>query len=163
MTPALPRAAIGFALALTALSSAAAAPVYGYRVVREYPHDRNAFTQGLVWADGALYEGTGLHGRSSIRKVRLETGQVLRTRDLPAEHFGEGIAVWRDRLLQLTWESRTGFIYDRASFRPDRPVQLPGRGLGPDARRPAADHERRHARAALPGPPTPWSRPGGSR
>jgi glutamine cyclotransferase len=88
-------------------------PVYGYRVIRAYPHDPAAFTQGLAWADGFLYEGTGLEGRSSLRKVDLKTGRVLKIRRLGAEHFGEGVTLCRDRLVQLTWQSRVGFVYDR--------------------------------------------------
>jgi glutamine cyclotransferase len=92
--------------------SGSAVPVYGYRVVNVYPHDPGAFTQGLVYHDGRLYEGTGLHGVSSLRKVELETGRVLARRDLPGKYFGEGIAVCGNRLFQLTYQSRIGFIYD---------------------------------------------------
>src|SRR6267143_16500 len=70
-------------------------PVFGYQVVRAYPHDPTAFTQGLQYVDGIFYEGTGLNGRSSIRKVKLETGEVLEKRDVPAQYFGEGITVWK--------------------------------------------------------------------
>src|SRR5713101_8592296 len=79
-------------------------PVYGYRVVRAYPHDPNAFTQGMEYLDGVLYEGTGLNGRSSIRKVKLETGEVLQKRDVPAQYFGEGVTVWNGDLIELTWQ-----------------------------------------------------------
>lgn len=87
-------------------------PVYGYRIVRTYPHDPGAFTQGLIYRDGYLYEGTGLHGRSSLRKVELETGRVLKIHPLPEKYFGEGIALCENRLFQLTFQSNTGFIYD---------------------------------------------------
>jgi glutamine cyclotransferase len=87
-------------------------PVYGYRIVNTYPHDPVSFTQGLVYRDGRLYEGTGLHGSSSLRKVELETGKVLKRRDLPEKYFGEGIAFCGDRLIQLTYQSKIGFIYD---------------------------------------------------
>jgi glutaminyl-peptide cyclotransferase len=107
-----------------------ALPVAGYRVVNVYPHDRLAFTQGLQYVDGFLYEGTGLNGRSSIRKVRLETGEVLQKRDLPAAHFGEGIAVWNDDLIQLTWQSNVAFVYDTATFAPKRTFQYRGEGWG---------------------------------
>src|SRR5215208_6039754 len=80
-------------------------PIYTYKVQRVYPHDAHAFTQGLQFVDGVLYEGTGLNGRSSIRKVKLETGDVLQKRDLPAQYFGEGITVWKTELIQLTWQS----------------------------------------------------------
>src|ERR1700680_1638802 len=81
-----------------------ALPVYGYRVVRTYPHDSKAFTQGLQYVDGFLYEGTGLNGSSSIRKVRLETGEVVQQRDVARAYFGEGITVWKTDLIQLTWQ-----------------------------------------------------------
>ncbi len=92
-------------------------PVYSYRVVRTFPHDRNAFTQGLVFDRGILYEGTGLHGRSEVRKLDLQSGRILTTNVLPPKYFGEGITVYKDRLIQLTWRSHTGFVYDTESFR----------------------------------------------
>src|SRR5262245_27720528 len=85
-------------------------PQYTYTVVRTYPHDRDAFTQGLQFLDGVFYEGTGLNGRSSIRKVRIETGEVLQQRAVPAEDFGEGITVWKSELLVLTWRSQSGLV-----------------------------------------------------
>jgi glutamine cyclotransferase len=106
------------------------APVYGFKVVQTYPHDPRAFTQGLEYVDGFLYEGTGLNGRSSIRKVKLETGEVLQSRPIGPEHFGEGITVWRSRLVQLTWQSQVGFVYDLATFRPERTFQYSGEGWG---------------------------------
>jgi len=87
-------------------------PVYGYRIVNAYPHDPGAFTQGLIYKDGYLYEGTGLHGASSLRKVELETGKVLKRHDLPEKYFGEGVAFCGKRLIQLTYQSHIGFIYD---------------------------------------------------
>jgi glutamine cyclotransferase len=106
------------------------APVHKHRIINIYPHDRTAFTQGLVFQDGALYEGTGLEGRSSIRKVRLETGEVLQIRRLDPELFGEGIAAWRDTLVELTWRSGVAFVYDRATFRPLRRFRYTGEGWG---------------------------------
>ena len=91
-------------------------PVYTYRVVNSYPHDRNAFTEGLVIENGVLYEGTGLRGRSTLRKVTLETGDILQTRELPAQFFGEGVTVYGDRVIQLTWQSNVGLVYDKNSF-----------------------------------------------
>lgn len=91
-------------------------PVYTYEIVNRYPHDTDAFTQGLVFDNGILYEGTGLYGRSSLREVDLETGNIKQIYELPARYFGEGITVFGDRLIQLTWKSRTGFIYDRDSL-----------------------------------------------
>jgi glutamine cyclotransferase len=110
--------------------SSANLPLYGYRIVRVYPHDPDAFIQGLQYIDGVLYEGTGLHGRSSIRKVELETGKVLQKRDVSAEHFGEGITVWKSELIELTWQSHVAFVYDRATFAPRRTLSYPGEGWG---------------------------------
>ena len=105
-------------------------PQYGYQVVHVYPHDPTAYTQGLFYLDGFLYEGTGEWSRSSIRKVRLETGEVLQKRDIPGQYFGEGIIVWKDRLLELTWRAGKGFIYDLASFAPKGEFPYPGEGWG---------------------------------
>ena len=105
-------------------------PLYGYQIVHTYPHDEAAFTQGLQYVDGVLYEGTGLNGRSSIRKVELESGKVLQKRDLPAEHFGEGITVWNNDLIELTWQSHIAFVYDRATFQPKKQYSYPGEGWG---------------------------------
>jgi glutamine cyclotransferase len=107
-----------------------ALPVYGYRVVNVYPHDRQAFTQGLIWYDGFLYEGTGLHGASSLRKVRLETGRVVEQHALDRQYFGEGITEWGGRLLQLTWNSQKGFIYDRSGLKVRGTFRYPGEGWG---------------------------------
>ncbi len=87
-------------------------PIYGYKVIRKFPHDPNAFTQGLVYHQGHLYEGTGLKKHSSLRKVDLETGQPIESRYLADNIFGEGITVLRDKIFQLTWKSHTIFIYD---------------------------------------------------
>ncbi|HSN75623.1 MAG TPA: glutaminyl-peptide cyclotransferase [Anaerolineae bacterium] len=93
-----------------------AVPVYTYRVINVYPHDPTAFTQGLVYQDDIFYEGTGLRGQSTVRKVNPTTGEVLQGIRLPDQFFGEGIAVLGDRLYQLTWQESTGFIHDRDSF-----------------------------------------------
>jgi len=91
-------------------------PVYTYNIVNTYPHDRSAFTQGLVFEDGFLYEGTGLYGQSTLRRVELETGDILQIRGLPDQFFGEGITVYGNEIIQLTWQSNVGFVYDRNSF-----------------------------------------------
>jgi glutaminyl-peptide cyclotransferase len=109
---------------------AAHVPTYGYHVVRSYPHDREAFTQGLVYRDGVLYEGTGLNGRSGIRKVKVETGEVLQVQPLDPQHFGEGITDWNAALIQLTWRSEIGFVYDRATLHQTRTFQYRGEGWG---------------------------------
>ena len=105
-------------------------PVFGYQVVRAYPHDPTAFTQGLEYADGIFYEGTGLNGRSSIRKVKPETGEVLEKRDVPSQYFGEGITVWKSDLIELTWQSEIGFVYDKTTLQPRRTFKYLGEGWG---------------------------------
>jgi glutamine cyclotransferase len=106
------------------------APVFGYDVVNSYPHDKDAFTQGLLFRDGALYESTGLKGRSSLRKVRLETGQVLQQARVDARYFAEGLTDWGSRLIQLTWETNVGFVYDLASFKQLQTFSYTGEGWG---------------------------------
>jgi len=105
-------------------------PVSGYRVVHVYPHDPQAFTQGLVYRDGVLYEGTGLNGRSSIRKVKLENGEVLQIQKVDSQYFGEGIAVVNDTIYELTWQSGIGFLYDRATFKRKGTFTYRGEGWG---------------------------------
>lgn len=92
-------------------------PVYGYRIIRTFPHDPKAYTQGLVFHQGFFYEGTGLEGKSSLRKVDLRTGKIVRIHRLPDTWFGEGVTLWKGQLMQLTWKNRIGLIYDRHSFR----------------------------------------------
>ena len=119
-----------FVLNQKADSSEKKAPVFGYQVVRVFPHDPKAFTQGLVFDQGFLYEGTGLLGRSSLRKVELETGKVLKLVKLPDGLFGEGVALWEDKIIQLTWISKTGFVYDRPTFRLLKKFFYPTEGWG---------------------------------
>ncbi len=111
-------------------ASARPTPLYTYRVLNVYPHDPGAFTQGLVYLDGTLYEGTGLEGHSSLRKVDLETGEVLQQYQLPAQYFGEGIAVLGQRIFQLTWRSHVGFVYGREKFDKQREFAYPTEGWG---------------------------------
>jgi glutaminyl-peptide cyclotransferase len=101
-----------------------------YRVIRSYPHDRQAFTQGLVFEGGFFYEGTGLRGRSSLRKVDPVSGRILKEISLEPSHFGEGITVFGDRIVQLTWLSHLGFVYDKASFRLLKTFAYPQEGWG---------------------------------
>ena len=124
------RGALFGILAVAAPLSPADAPVYGYRVVREYPHDPSAFTQGLVYVDGHLYESTGLEGASSLRQVDLDTGKVIRRRSLEPNEFGEGLTDWGGRLLQLTWTGMRGFIYERASLAVSGTFRYAGEGWG---------------------------------
>lgn len=107
-----------------------AAERYTYRVVAEHPHDPEAFTQGLVLDEGVLFEGTGLLGRSSLRQVELATGEVLQRRDLPPELFGEGVTAYGDRIVQLTWQAGTGFVYDRETFAPEGEFSYDTEGWG---------------------------------
>jgi glutamine cyclotransferase len=113
--------------ACSSSTQARGVPEYGYEVVHTYRHDPLAFTQGLVYANGVLYESTGLEEESSIRKVKLETGEVLQKRAVPTV-FGEGIVLWKDRLLELTWKHQRGFIYDVATFEPKGQFEYPGEG-----------------------------------
>jgi glutamine cyclotransferase len=105
-------------------------PVHTYRIVNTYPHDRKAFTQGLAFDDGYLYEGTGLCGQSSLRKVALKTGRILRIHFLKPRFFGEGITVSGDRIIQLTYSSRVGFVYDKNTFRLVKEFSYPSEGWG---------------------------------
>jgi glutamine cyclotransferase len=90
--------------------------VWTYKIVNTFTHDPEAFTQGLVFENGVLYEGTGIPGRSELRRVALETGAVLQKHKLPDEFFGEGITIYKDRIIQLTYQSNVGFVYERDSF-----------------------------------------------
>ncbi len=101
-----------------------------YQVVHTYPHDAQAYTQGLIYLDGHLYESTGLNGQSSLRMEDLETGRVLQEQDVPGKYFAEGLAPWGSTLIQLTWQSHIAFVYDRFSFRLLRTFPYPGEGWG---------------------------------
>ncbi len=103
---------------------------YGYRVIHTYPHDPSAFTQGLEYRGGALYEGTGLVGRSSLRKVELETGKVLQQIPIEPKYFGEGITVVNSQIVELTWTTQIGFLYDQNTFRMMRSFNYSGEGWG---------------------------------
>ncbi len=93
-----------------------AVPTYGFRVAHSYPHDPTSFTEGLCYADGSLYEGTGREGQSALRKEDLTTGAVTKQHSLAPDLFGEGVAAYQDKIVQLTWQSHTGFVYDRNTF-----------------------------------------------
>lgn len=120
------------ALALFLAPSAAPAdpPILQYRTIAAYPHDREAFTQGLFWLDGHLYESTGLEGRSTIRKVNLRDGKVLRSIALPANLFGEGIVNWGREIISITWRTGIGYRWDRATFGRLGEWRYPGEGWG---------------------------------
>lgn len=102
----------------------------GYRVIHVYPHDPQAYTQGLIFQDGHLYESTGLNGRSSLRMVDLQTGRVLQRVAVPDQYFAEGLAAWGGTLIQLTWQSQMAFVYDPFSFRLLRTFRYKGEGWG---------------------------------
>ena len=104
------------------------APIYNYTVVHSYPHDAEAFTEGLEFRDGFLYESTGLNGRSSIRKVKLETGEVVQNRNISRDYFGEGITFWKDDLFELTWNSQIAFVYDAKTFESKKSFDYKGEG-----------------------------------
>src|SRR5216684_963151 len=105
-------------------------PEYTSKVIHVFPHDPTAYTQGLVYRDGFLYEGTGLNGRSSLRKVDLTTGKVLQRVDLEPQYFGEGITIFKNQIVQLTWKSETGFIYSLSDFHLLRQFPYSGEGWG---------------------------------
>lgn len=108
----------------------ATVPMFRYEVVRSYPHDPEAFTQGLIYRDGFLYESTGLNGRSSLRKVRLETGEVVQRRAVDTRYFAEGLTDWGSRLLQLTYTTNVAFVYDLTTFALQDTFTYAGEGWG---------------------------------
>lgn len=132
---------VAFAVALCALagcarSTPAAPPIppaptaYTYEVVHAYPHDTDAFTEGLVFINNRLFESTGLNGQSTIREVDLPTGKVLRASPLPQEYFGEGLAVLGPKAYQLTWQTHKGFVYDLDTFKVEKDFTYTGEGWG---------------------------------
>jgi glutamine cyclotransferase len=119
-------------LEISAQTRGAATPIYGYEIVKSYPHDTKSFTQGLIFVDGTLYESTGIEGssQSTLRRVQLDTGKVLQEYLVPREYFAEGMTNWGTDLIQLTWMSKIGFVYDRATFRIKRSFEYKGEGWG---------------------------------
>ena len=103
---------------------------YSYEIVNTYPHDRKAFTQGLVFFDGKLIESTGLNGQSTLREVDLASGKVLRQAPVSDKYFAEGLAILGGKAYQLTWQAQKGFVYDEATFRPEREFSYTGEGWG---------------------------------
>lgn len=125
--------AAGFILACAPVTSAQRkpAPVQTYKVIATYPHDTTSFTQGLVFAsDGQMYESTGLQGESTLRRVDIATGKTLQRVDVPSQYFAEGLALVGDELLQLTWQHKIGFVYDRTTFKQKRTFSYPTEGWG---------------------------------
>ena len=117
-----------FCIASGFVTSRAAVALYGVEVVHTYPHDPTAFTEGLFYLNGFLYESTGLEQHSSIRKVRVETGEVLQKVDIPPQYFGEGIVNWEGRLVSLTWRSQVGFVFDLATLKVQKEFHYQGEG-----------------------------------
>ena len=126
------RLALALLFAATAAPAArpAEVPVHSYKVVKTYPHDPAAFTQGLIYLEGRLFESTGLHGRSEIREVNLDDGKVIRSAKIPDRYFGEGLVNWGSQLLSLTWQHGVGFRWNRADFRPLGEFHYSGEGWG---------------------------------
>ncbi|EIL89753.1 glutamine cyclotransferase [Rhodanobacter fulvus Jip2] len=124
---------LAFLAASLACATAAASdvPVYGYTVTHTWPHDTHAYTEGLFYLDGYLYEGTGNVGHSFVRKVDLQSGKVLQQVATPGPgFFGEGIVAWKDRLIELTWRGQQGFVFDLATLKPLARFSYPGEGWG---------------------------------
>jgi glutamine cyclotransferase len=106
------------------------APIVKHQVVKAYPHDRGAFTQGLFFMDGQLWEGTGLEGRSTIRRVELTTGKVVQSHAIGAQYFGEGLAPFGNQLFELTWKDGLMFVYDKTSMQLQKAFRYKGEGWG---------------------------------
>jgi glutamine cyclotransferase len=119
-----------FLLFVCIAAIASAQPPDTYKIIHTYPHDAQAFTQGLIYLDGHLYESTGLNGHSSLRMDDLETGRILQFQDVPGKYFAEGLTDWGSTLVQLTWETHIALVYDRFSFRFLRTLPYPGEGWG---------------------------------
>ncbi len=124
------RLAFAFTSVLACCQVQAAIPVYGFMVKHTYPHDPQAFTQGLTFRDGYLYESTGLNGKSWLRKVELHTGKVVQQKDLPKEIFGEGSTLIGDEIVSLTWTSKYGFVFDARTFTLKRKFTYDSEGWG---------------------------------
>ena len=114
----------------TITTSPVTPPTYTYKIIQSYPHDRSASTQGLIIEDNVLFEGTGLRGRSSLRSVDLKTGDILQINELPEQFFGEGITIYENNIIQLTWQSGVGFVYDKSSFELRQEFTYPTEGWG---------------------------------
>jgi len=112
------------------VNKSAPAPIFKHRVVKAYPHDRTAFTQGLFFMDGQLWEGTGLEGRSSIRRVELVTGKVLQNHAIDTKYFGEGLAPFGDQLFELTWKNGLMLVYDKTTMALQKAFRYNGEGWG---------------------------------
>lgn len=117
-------------LSVNNVSAADDVPVHSIEVINEFPHDPGAFTQGLTWHDGHLYEGTGRNGQSSLRQVELESGELVQRHNLNRRYFGEGITIMNDKVYQLTWRSHIGFVYNLNNFSQEKTFFIAGEGWG---------------------------------
>jgi glutaminyl-peptide cyclotransferase len=127
------RFAAGLALAASLLiadSAGAAAPILGYKVVAEYPHSTDSYTEGFLYRDGLFYEGTGIAGRSALLVIQPETGKPVQTRALTPQYFGEGIVDWGPNIYQWTWQTHVCFVYDRFTLRQLKELSYTGEGWG---------------------------------
>jgi len=106
------------------------APIYGYKIINSFPHNTESFTQGLFLEDGILYESTGLNGKSAVKKIDLKTGKVIKSRNMQDKFFGEGLTIVNDRIIQITWRSKTGFVYDKESLEILRTFSYKTQGWG---------------------------------
>ncbi len=104
--------------------------LYTCKIVKTYPHDKNSFTQGLIYEDGIMYEGTGQRGESVLKKFDFESGKLISELSLPAQYFGEGVTIFNDKIIQLTWTSQIGFVYDKKSFKLITTLKYPTQGWG---------------------------------
>ena len=116
--------------ALIGVARGAEPPTYSYRVINRFAHDPSAFTQGLIVSDGRLYESTGLYGQSTLREVEITTGRINRAMQLPPTVFGEGLALWNDTLIVLTWQNRVAFAFDKATFKLQKQFRYETEGWG---------------------------------
>jgi glutamine cyclotransferase len=112
------------------LKSDSSTPVYRPKILYVYPHDQDAFTQGMLFYNGFMYESTGLYGHSSLRKVELESGSIIKKIDLSPDYFGEGITLFNNQVIQLTWHAKKGFIYDLDHFNLIKEFRYPMEGWG---------------------------------
>jgi glutamine cyclotransferase len=107
-----------------------AIPIYSYQVINSWPHDTEAYTQGLVFHDGALFESTGLRGASSLRRVELKSGKVKKKVEVDRQYFAEGMTIFQDKVFQLTWQNQKGFVYDLKKLKQEGEFAYEGEGWG---------------------------------
>ncbi len=123
-------ASVAATLGCTQLPAQKATPVYGYQVVNTFPHSTGSYTEGFLFLDGLFYEGTGINGHSALLAAAPSTGKPVQQHEIAPKYFGEGIVDWGANLYQWTWQTHTGFVYDRFTFRPLRQFTYTGEGWG---------------------------------